>query len=151
MSQAQGFWEMYYDFKIVEFYYQFYAVRAGKQKDALSFLCALGSAACVISWYQSGVAPLLWASLILAEQIITVAQPYLPFDKSLIAANYIHSDVSWLVLKVEDTWYTFDTETPDEVIAEKASNYQTEYQKIEERFAETRTFLPNEKLCKNIF
>lgn len=145
-DMAQKYWSMYFDLKISEYYYQLYAIHSSRQKMILSFLCALGSAACVVSWYQSGVAPLLWASLILVAQIIAVAQPYLPFDKRLIAANYIHSDIAWLVLKVEDTWNTFSEDTEEEVFSEKISFFSAEWQKIEERFADASTFPENRRL-----
>lgn len=145
-GMQKKYWDMFWDFKIAEYYYQFYAIRSSRQKGALSIFCAVGSATFVISWYQSGVAPLLWASLILAAQIISVAQPYLPFDKRLIAANYIHSDVSWMVLDIENTWNTFDAETPDEVFSEKISAFRAEYQRIEDRFAEANTVPQNLRL-----
>ena len=144
----QQYWQMYYDLKTNEYYYQLYAVHAGRQRDALSIICALGSAACVLSWYQSGVLPILWASLIVLAQVVSVAQPYLPFDKRLTSANYIHSDLSHLILEIEKTWYSFSEETPDHEVLETIAAYQEEYQRIEERFADANTFPPNQRLLE---
>lgn len=147
-SLPQKYWNMFFEFKVAEYYYQLYSLLAKKQRDWLSALTTIGSAAFVLSWYQTGVLPMLWASLILASQVLTALQPWLPFEKRLNAACCICSDLIHLNLEIEFKWDDFSSDTSDEEYKDKIACFRKEYARIEERFADAATFPKNKRLFK---
>ena len=147
-SLPQKYWNMFFEFKVAEYYYQLYSLHAKKQRDFLSGLTTIGSAAFILSWYQTEVFPLLWGSLILVAQILTALQPYLPFEKRLTAACYICSDLIHLNLEIELEWDNFSNDSSDEEYKDKTTYFRTEYARIEERFADSETFPKNKRIFK---
>lgn len=145
---SQKYWDMFYDFKVATYYYQFYSVRSRRLKAIISVLCTLSSSAFVVSWYQTGKLHLLWATLILISQIISVIQPCFPYEKQYHAACYIHQDVDQLVTKVENTWSLFTQDTDSKEIHSYMQGYQEEYAKIETRFAQADLFPYNMRILK---
>lgn len=145
---AQKYWDMFFDFKVSEYYYQLYSVHAHRQRNLLSALTTVGSAAFVLTWYQTGILPLLWGSLILIAQVLTALQPLLPFEKRMTAACYICSDLVHLNLEVEMEWYRFKIDSSEDEYREKIDRYRKEYDRIEERFSDPYTFPKHKRLFK---
>ncbi len=134
------YWDMMEDFKIAEYYYQFYSISAKRRKKVVSFICTIASAAFIYSWYSGGKAPLLWAILIFAAQVVSVLQPLFPYEAQYHAACYICQDITLLLVDVEADWNMFTEETPDSEYIERIKKYQKTYIDIENRFASSGTF-----------
>ena len=66
--------------------------------------------------YFSQTVPLLWAVLTLLCQIVSVLQPFFPYDLQVTAANYICTDLNALTREMEYTWHSLEfNDKPDEI------------------------------------
>ena len=140
------YWDMFFDLKVSEFYFQLYSCRAAKWGTAISALVTLGSAACVLNWYNSSPLSPLLGILIVSAQIFTALQNFLPFGKRGIAANYIYREVAHLFLAVEAEWDAFNNETSNEELARCLAARQAEYLNIADRYASPHLFPWSAKL-----
>lgn len=138
-------WKLLVDIKIAEYYFLFYSQRASKKRTIVSGLCALASASFVYTWYQTGILPLLWSILICLAQVVSILQPYFPYEKQLTAARYLHVDLSVLSFEIENIWYCSSKLNEDEMY-----NYFVKFReaqmKIENRFSTPDTFSLNKRI-----
>lgn len=144
----EQFWKMLVDFKIAEYYYQFYAIYAKRKKTAWSIVYALSSAGFVVGWFYTGSYHLLWGALIVLAQVLSVLQPFMPYDKQLRAACYIHQDMVPLNNRIGLTWLRINDGTKEKRISNWIQEFQDEYQRIEMRFANPNTFPQKLRLHK---
>lgn len=144
----EQFWEMLVDFKIAEYYYQAYALYASRRKMCLSIVYALSSVGFVVGWFYTGSCHLLWGALIVLAQVLSVLQPFMPYDKQLRAACYIHQDIVPLNNRIGLTWLSINDNTSEKRISNWVQEFQDEHQRIETRFATPNTFPQNRRLHK---
>lgn len=92
----ETFWKMLVDYKIAEYYYKFYAEWAEKWRIIVSCICALASAACVVTWYQTSEYKLFLGAAIVIAQLISVCQPFFLMRPGLgQPATYMRMFLIW--------------------------------------------------------
>lgn len=146
VAVLENYWRLFFDIKVAVYYYQLYAVKAQNWRRAVSVLCTVSSLACVVSWYQSGLCPLLWGSLIFASQLVSVLQPLFPYDAQLHSATCIYAGLKRLARDAENTWFSFDEETCPDKILEAIKRLSSDFGEIEAQFSSADTFPPNSRL-----
>lgn len=144
----QKFWKLYVDFKVAEYYYQFYAVKTHRAKQWVSGICLFASSGFAVTLCNFDFLPWLWGILIIICQAIAVFQPLFPYEKQNRAADYINKGIRSLLLEVEHSWMTLmnHPETPDSDIQIWIEQYQNRYNELESSFADSSTFPADHKL-----
>ena len=140
------YWLMYYEIKADSCYFQRYAVRTARLKRIVSVLCLLLTSASVIAWFQQFCSPLLTSFIILASQLVAVAQPYFPYEKQNRAACYICQDLEDLIIEIELDMSDFTENPQDAEIRSLTRQFREKYERIVNRFADADTFPKNSRL-----
>lgn len=144
----EKFWKQFVDFKIAEYYYQFYAIRTARAKRVVSAICLFASSALAVTLSNAKILPWLWGLLIVLCQAFAIFQPLFPYEKQNRAANYINKGIRSLLLDVEHSWMTImnNPDTLDSEIQSWIEQYQARYDELESSFADSSTFPVKYKL-----
>ena len=140
------FWNMFFDLKVADYYYLNYCRLASRRRRRLSAILTVASMSFVGSWYFSQAMPWLWAILTVFCQIISVLQPFFPYEEQLHAADNICQDLDILLIDVEAEWLKLRyQDTPDDLDC-RISQYRSKFNAIENRFSKKDTFPADHKL-----
>lgn len=117
-------------------YWEAHLNRSEKRLFIAKLLCATVSIASVLAWSISESMPILWACLIAAAQLAQAMVGYLPWSAQVNALHYLLPDLKLLIVDVDIDWmrlgYVADDE--DDVLMEKAAQYERRYYEIEDQF-----------------
>lgn len=142
----ENYWKIFYDLDVAVYYYQYYSIKASRQKRRISCICALASSAFAVSWLKFPTWHFFWAALVFISQLISVLQPFFPYEKQYHAACYIHQDLSQLFSEAEHIWRSIPENIDRHKIEDYTYSLKKKWDEIETRFASSDTFPPDNKL-----
>lgn len=134
------------DIKIAEYYFLFYAVRSKHIRTAILILCALSTSVCLYNLLQYQRFTVILAAVIFIAQIIALIQPFLPYDKRLVAASYIHRDIAQLTLQMELTLMDCTYGKSPENLLDILKGFMTSNESIQAHYASADMFPYNRRL-----
>lgn len=142
------YWSVYFDVVADANYYNLYAVKSKWSQSILSAVCLIASCSSVALWFSSIGLSSVWAIILLISQLVMIMHPVFPFEKRIVAANYITKELRELALEMENQILEFDATTNDKTYTELIREAREKNTAIQFRFADADTFPKSAKLMK---
>jgi|InofroStandDraft_1065614.scaffolds.fasta_scaffold09945_5 hypothetical protein len=141
------YFSMYQTLKFKEFYYTVHEENATKKMSYYSFTMFAISIISVLAWSISLCLPAIWAILIASAQFAQAIKDYFPWQKQIIATNFLVPELKNLSSDVEAFWLQIDIKQYDnDTIQKQITTFEKRYVALENQFTNGVHFSDNNKL-----
>ena len=142
------YWKEYYYVSADACYFDQYAVSSSRWNLIISSVCLLASSSTVVLLLSSTGPAEIWGIILFLAQLVTVIRPAFPFEKRMIAANYIAKELHLLETEMKNHILDFTEDTPDEIFMELIKDARKRNEEIQFRFADSDTFPRKERFME---